>query len=277
MKVRHLDCATMCPFGGRWLSGHGSVFERARLAGHCLLVELDDGLLLVDTGLGLDNVTSPRERLGRSYLALTQPRLDPAQTAARQITALGLSPHDVRHVVLTHLDVDHAGGLPDFPEAMVHVMAAEHSAATSHGSSMESRRYRPAQWQHQPTWSLYEPEGEPWFGFECVRDLDGVPPEVLLVPLPGHTRGHAAVAVQESGGWLLHAGDAYFHRSEMDPDRRRCPPLLDLFERAVQFDGEQRLANQERLRALARENRGEVRVFCAHDAVELERLQAAER
>ncbi len=50
---------------------------------------------------------------------------------------------------------------------------------------------------------------------------------------------------------------------------------MNLFERVVQVDGERMRANQERLRQLARENRGEVRVFCAHDAVELERLQGA--
>ncbi len=265
----------MCPIGGRWLSGHGSLLERGRLVCHVLLVELDEGLLLVDTGLGVEDVTDPKRRLGRGWVALTQPKLDVAQTAARQIEALGYSPHDVRHVVLTHLDVDHAGGLGDFPEAMVHVMAAEHEAATLPRTAEERQRYRPVQWSHSPAWSLYKPEGEPWFGFECVRDLDGVPPEVLLVPLDGHTRGHAAVAVQTDGGWLLHAGDAYFHHSEMDPDRRRCPPLMNLFERLVQVDGERMRENQERLRQLARENRGEVRVFCAHDAVELERLQGA--
>lgn len=276
MKVRHLDCATLCPLGGRWLSGAGSLFERARLVCHVLLIELDEGLMLVDTGLGLADLAAPRERLGLGFLTLTQPKLDEAQTAARQIAALGHSPHDVRHVVLTHLDVDHAGGLADFPEAMVHVMAAEHEAAAFPHTPLQRRRYRPAQWSHSPAWSLYKPEGEPWFGFECVRDLDGVPPEVLLVPLDGHTRGHAAVAVQTDSGWLLHAGDAYFHRSEMDPDQRRCPPLMDLFERAVQTDGERMRANQERLRQLARENRGEVRVFSAHDPVELERLQGAQ-
>ena len=276
MKVRHLNCATLCPLGGRWLTGHGSPFERARLVCHCLLVELAEGLLLVDTGLGTADLRNPRQRLGRGFLALTQPKLDEAETAARQISALGYSPHDVRHVVLTHLDIDHAGGLGDFPEAMVHVLAAEHEAAAFPGSRLEQHRYRSGQWDHAPTWSLYKPEGEPWFGFECVRDLDGVAPEVLLVPLEGHTRGHAAVAVQTDGGWLLHAGDAYFHRSEMDPDRRRCPPLLDLFERMVQVDGELMRANQERLRQLARENRGEVRVFSAHDPVELERLQVAQ-
>src|SRR3546814_2886084 len=63
--------------------------------------------------------------------------------------------------------------------------------------------------------------GERWFGFEAVRDLDGLPPEILLVPLPGHTWGHSGVAVQEDGGgWLLHAGDAYFYRGEVGSQTR---------------------------------------------------------
>ena len=106
-----------------------------------------------------------------------------------------------------------------------------------------------------------------------MRDLSGLPPEILLIPLHGHTRGHSGVAVKAAGGWLLHAGDAYFHRLEMAPDRRRCPPLLDVFQRIVQIDGSARVRNQERLRALVRESSDEVRVFSAHDPVELERCQ----
>jgi dihydrofolate reductase len=40
----------------------------------------------------------------------------------------------------------------------------------------------------------YQPgDGEPWFGFERVRPLDGLPPEIALIPLIGHTFGHAGV------------------------------------------------------------------------------------
>jgi glyoxylase-like metal-dependent hydrolase (beta-lactamase superfamily II) len=42
-----------------------------------------------------------------------------------QVKQLGFSPRDVRHIVLTHLDSDHAGGLENFPEAHVHVLEAE--------------------------------------------------------------------------------------------------------------------------------------------------------
>ena len=51
--------------------------------------------------------------------------------------------------------------------------------------------------------------GERWYGFDCVRDLEGVGPDVLMVPLLGHTLGHAGVAVRRDDGWLFYAGDAY--------------------------------------------------------------------
>jgi hypothetical protein len=60
----------------------------------------------------------------------------------------------------------------------------------------------------------------------------------------------------------------------MDPNRRTCPVGLELFQRALAVDNDRRVANQERLRALAKEHAGEVRVFCAHDDVELERARA---
>jgi glyoxylase-like metal-dependent hydrolase (beta-lactamase superfamily II) len=271
MKVHHLDCATMCPYGGRLLSGKGALLGSAKLVCHCLLIETDSGLVLVDSGLGLRDVQTPEATLGRPFLLFARPRLDPAATALRQVTALGFAREDVRHVVLTHLDLDHAGGIQDFPRAKVHVLLDEKRAALAPRTRLEKMRYVQAHWEHAPDWVTYEPKGEPWFGFECVRELAGLPPEILFVPLRGHTRGHSGVAVDTGDGWLLHAGDAYFHHAEMDPDRRRCPPLLDVFQRIVEIDGPARVKNQQRLRGLVRENGAEVRVFSAHDPVELER------
>jgi glyoxylase-like metal-dependent hydrolase (beta-lactamase superfamily II) len=199
--------------------------------------------------------------------------LDPAETAKKRIEELGFSLHDVRHIVLTHLDLDHAGGIGDFPKATVHVLRAEHAAAASPATRLERRRYRPVHWAHGPEWALHEPEGEPWFGFASVRDIPGLPPEILMIPLIGHSRGHAGVVVKSDAGYLLHAGDAYFHHSEMDRDRRRCPPLLDLFQRIMETNADQRAANQRRLRQLVRESSDEVRVFCAHDPSELDQLR----
>jgi glyoxylase-like metal-dependent hydrolase (beta-lactamase superfamily II) len=274
MRVHHLNCATLCPRGGRLVNGSAPICcGRARLVCHCLLVETRDGLLLVDTGLGLADVLGRRGRGHTRQLRSLGSSLREEETAVRQVARLGYSPDEVRHVVLTHLDLDHAGGLSDFPKATVHVLAREREAASARRSFRERRRYAPATWSHMPRWALHHPdEGERWFGFQCVREIQGLPPEVLLVPLAGHTHGHAGVAVQTPERWLLHAGDAYFHYGEVNPDDPWCSPGLDLFQRAIAMNDGARRHNQERLRQLVREHRDAVRVFSAHDPTEFEAL-----
>jgi glyoxylase-like metal-dependent hydrolase (beta-lactamase superfamily II) len=268
MRVHHLNCGTFCPVGGRLMDGR-SPGLRGRLVCHCLLLETDGGLALVDTGLGLRDMQAPRSRLSLLYARILNIQFDETRTASRQVQRLGFSVQDVRHIVLTHLDFDHAGGLDDFPGAQVHLLAAEAETATARRGFVMTRRYRPQQWGDRSRWKLYRPEGEPWFGFEAVRDLEALPPEILLVPLPGHTRGHAGVAVRSNGGWLLHAGDAYFHHDELG-DERHCPPGLRGYQRLMEMDGPLRLRNQARLRQLAREHTGELAVMCSHDAFELD-------
>lgn len=260
MRVHHLNCATLCPPG--------------RLVGtlvcHVLAVESAAGVVLVDCGLGTADLVAPRDRLGL-FPWLVGARLDAAETARARLAALGIAPDDVRHVVLTHLDLDHAGGLADFPAATVHVGADEHAAATS---GRDRKRYRAAQWAHGPRWQLAPSGGgERWHGFDGVRALVGLPPEILRVPLVGHSHGHQGVAVRADDGWWLHAGDAYFHAGEMH-DPPAAPRTLRLFERLTEVDRAARLANQARLRALANDAAAGVRVFCAHDAAELARAQA---
>jgi glyoxylase-like metal-dependent hydrolase (beta-lactamase superfamily II) len=266
----------MCPIGGSLLGGKGLPVRRARLVCHCLLIETNDGLVLVDTGLGSADIAQASERFGTHFVFGMGPRLDPEETALRRVEALGFSAADVRHVVLTHMDVDHAGGLPDFPHAKVHVHAAELDAAEARSSLTRKLRYYPVQWAHGVDWVLHGELGEPWFGFECVRALPGLPPEIVIVPLFGHTLGHTGVAVEQAGDrWLLHAGDSYFHRGEVHAGEPRCPAGLAGFQSFMQEDGGARHANRRRLRALAAE-RPEIRIFSAHDPVELERMTAGE-
>ncbi|MFZ5755902.1 MAG: MBL fold metallo-hydrolase [Pseudomonadota bacterium] len=272
MRIHHLNCGTMCPHGGKLIGTPGGWLSPGRMVCHCLLVESNDGLVLVDTGMGTGDLADPAGSLGRPFVALTRPVLDPAETALAQVRALGFSPDDVRHIVVTHLDLDHAGGIPDFPKAQVHVHAKEHAAAMK-PSLREKARYRPAHFRHQPQWALHSESGERWFGFDAVRALPGAGDDVLMIPLHGHTRGHCGVAVRSGEGWLLHGGDAYFHHGELQ-DPPYCPPGLTLFQNIVQMDRTTRLANQERLRALAQAKAGTVRIFSAHDPVELERLAA---
>ncbi len=276
MRVHHLNCGTLCTAAPALIGGGAQVC-------HCLLIEAPNGLVLVDTGVGLADVRAPVERLGRGFLALSRPALQEAKTAVRQVEALGFSAGDVRHIVVTHLDLDHAGGLSDFPFAKVHISMQEHEGAMLSTTLRDRLRYRPQQWAHWPDFELYRTRGERWFGFDAIGQLRGLPPEILLVPLFGHTRGHCGVAVQttdtrSAAGWLFHAGDAYYHRDTVafsDPARgpraepARAPLAIRLFEAAMDQDRAARIANQARLRGMAAG--GEVELFCAHDPVELSR------
>lgn len=244
----------------------------ARLVCHCLLIETTAGLVLVDTGYGLKDVQKPHPRLSRTFTRLLNIQFRENETAIRQIEALGFSPRDVRHILLTHLDFDHAGGLEDFPHATIHVMSAELDAVRDRQGFIARRRYRPQQIDDVAKWQTYRAAGETWNGFEAVRQLAGLPPEILLVPLAGHTRGHAGIAVNTGAGWILHAGDAYFYRGEMGSEKRRCTPGLRLYQNMMEVDRTQRLHNQEKLRRLSCDASANVRILCAHDAVEFERF-----
>ncbi|MEW9554158.1 MBL fold metallo-hydrolase [Nonomuraea sp. NPDC050783] len=260
MRIHHLNLASMRPVDA--LDGGPAVPAVC----HALLVETPaDGLVLVESGLGTGDVARPGELLDREWIDLTAPALSPAEPAVRQLAALGHDPADVRHVVLTHLDVDHSGGLPDFPHARVHVMAAELEAALAEAPS---RRYRPGHWAHGPDWVLYDGDGTRWLGVDGVRPLAGLPEDFLLVPLPGHTPGHAGVAVHDGRRWLLHAGDAYFYHGELAAEPR-SHPMFDVVQLGSQVDAGRRLDSRERLRALAGEHG--VTVLSAHDPWELAR------
>jgi glyoxylase-like metal-dependent hydrolase (beta-lactamase superfamily II) len=274
MRIHHLNTGTMCPIGRRLVNGTGSIFQRARMVCHCLLAETNDGLVLVDTGIGLGDIASPI-RLGRKWVRQTTPRLDPAETAVRQVKALGFSPADVRHILLTHLDRDHAGGIPDFPKAKVHVHRREHDMAVANKIAAPRGRYITGQWQHGPDWAFYGEGGEDWFGFKGVRALGGREPDILMIPLPGHTLGHCGIAVRGKDKWFLHAGDAYFFHGELQP-RPHMPFVLGIFQRRADMDRTTRISNRERLRSLKAAHGADVTIFNSHDPVDYENCRCGQ-
>ncbi|MBF4768543.1 MBL fold metallo-hydrolase [Nocardioides agariphilus] len=266
--IHHLNCGTMSlavTFGER--------LAPRRIVAHCLLVERSEGLLLVDTGFGMGDVRREPGRMTYSSRQLLRPALDPAETAIGQLRAMGHDPRDVTDIVLTHMDFDHVGGLGDFPQATVHVFGAELDAAT-HPTLRERSRYRKAMWAHGPKWRVLADAGDQWEGFGAVTALDtNGADDVVLVPLHGHTRGHCGVAVRRPGdaGWLFHAGDAFFdHREAHDPPA--CAPGLAIFQRLMAVDHGQRMRNLERVRELRSAHTGDIDVFCAHAAADLDRF-----
>jgi glyoxylase-like metal-dependent hydrolase (beta-lactamase superfamily II) len=171
----------------------------------CLLIETNQGPVLIDTGPGLDDYVH-KPGIIRAFQLVTVVPLNPDEAAVRQVARLGYGPEEVRHIVLTHMHFDHCGGLPDFPQATVHVHRREHKAFAERPRHWTDLAYVRRHIAHRPRFALYEDTGESWFDLPAIR----LPfePEVWLVPLFGHSRGHCGVAVQTGSGWLFHVGDA---------------------------------------------------------------------
>jgi glyoxylase-like metal-dependent hydrolase (beta-lactamase superfamily II) len=274
MRIHHLNCGTFCPAGRKLFNREGGMLERGRLVCHCFLLEGPTGLTLVDTGLGTHDVQHPNGHLpGVLWQALTKAALRMEETALHQVKALGFDPRDVRHIVLTHLDFDHAGGLADFPEAEIHVLDEEHEQALHPQKLMDRVRYSQDQFSHGPKWHLHSAGGDRWLGFESVKVLED---DVLLIPLRGHSRGHCGVAVRNGQGWILNCGDAAFDRGEVSGAERQCPPGLRAYQNVFQFDRKARMQNQNRLRELAVMQRGKVQIITSHDPFQFDQAVAHE-
>ena len=264
--IHHLNCGTLRPFGFV-LSDTATLFSKAYLVVHCLLIESSDGLILVDSGYGIKDRTNPNLPM-RAFMAISGSAHDLREAAANQVLALGYQIEDVRHIIQTHLHLDHAGGLPDFPHAKVHVHALEFQAAQNAKTFLEHYLLR-EHWVHQPDWELYDSTAEEWFGFDAIRLLKNVAPEIWLIPLPGHTRGHCGVAIKTDETWLLHCGDAYLSRSDIAPEEstRSRPNWIQPF-------AERLFPHVPRLRALHKKHGDEIEIFCSHDPFELARFQS---
>lgn len=270
LRVHHISCGSFHPPCALLVDGNGSLLSRASYVIHCLLIELPDSLLLVDTGLGEEDMAAPLRRLG--------PGMAWGGGAARGTTALehicrlGYKAADVRHIILTHLDKDHAGGLSDFPQATAHVHPAELAAALRRAGVVERQRYNPAHFAHGPCWQpLDEAKRMDWQGQPALR-ISGLTDSLLVLPLPGHSAGHCGVALHDGARWLLHCGDSVYHRAWLDGERPTA--VIQLIEAMLQSSGPQRRSSRERVQQLVAD--GGATVFCSHDRLAFEQLGGVE-
>jgi len=240
---------------------------------HVLMVETANGLVLIDSGFGTRDCEDPGRRVGPSR-HLIRPVLDPAEAAVNQIERLGFRPDDVRHIVVTHFDGDHIGGISDLPEAQVHVSAAEAFGALQTPSRGEKMRFRPVQWAHRPKIVEHSPDGEKWRGFASAKELTDVAPGIVLVSLPGHTRGHACIADDAGHRWLMHCGDSFFYHGTVD-GTAVMPRALAAFEWATAFDRNMVRQNHARLVELFERRESDMVMICSHDRTNFEHARAS--
>ncbi|MFI2284629.1 MBL fold metallo-hydrolase [Nocardia beijingensis] len=250
VRIHELNCGTLDVPGGE------AVFGVAHFICRCLLIEAEDRLIAVDTGIGRHDIESPEERLGQDWLRRVHPALDPDETLLAQVIALGRDPRELSDVILTHHHRDHVGGLADFPWARVHA-SPTCRAVVEEGTD----RVVAAQWAHEVVWAPTPKPAADWRGYRTWV-LDDIPASVRLVDLPGHSPGHAGVVIDDSsiGRELLHVGDAIHHHAQL---ACAAPPAVEAFAASTQHDEAERLRTQRRLAELAAE--GSVRLLNAHD------------
>jgi glyoxylase-like metal-dependent hydrolase (beta-lactamase superfamily II) len=170
--------------------------NRIRLAMRCLLLEGEEGRILVDVGIG--------HKLSPKLADIYRVEHD-VHTLERSLAALDLTPADVSDVLLTHLHFDHAGGstklegeqiVPTFPKARYHVQRRNLENAR-HPNPRERASYMAENFEalfEHGALDDWDGQRETWEGIE-------------LISAEGHTRGQQLVRVSGPEGSLYFVAD----------------------------------------------------------------------
>ena len=172
-------------------------------------VEHPEGVIVIDTGetartseAGYFPRWHPYFRTGlREWVR-------PEEEVGPQLERLGITPSEVRWLVMTHLHTDHAGGLHHFPTSEILVSRVElEKAAGRMGRMRGYLNNRFPDW-FQPRAIDFRPDAVGPFPESFTLTQAG---DVRLVPVPGHTAGQLAVVVEENGGpSVFIAGDSSY-------------------------------------------------------------------
>lgn len=254
LKIHHLDCGSFCPHFSQTL------FGVSHFSCHCLLVETPKNLILVDTGL---SELFLKLNKNPAHQFLTRPKFTAADSAKAQVQKLGYNISDVTDIIATHVDQDHIGAVHEFKSARLHL----HNNELEHLNSQQQggvQRFSSEYTRNTKEMITYTEFGEDWFGFKSVKQMSYLPPEILLVPLVGHTSGHSGVALRLNEGWLLHAGDAYFFKEDMNLDNTEKNFKGEIFQSFDAIHNLNRLKNQKRLAELHRDYKN-IQIINSHD------------
>jgi N-acyl homoserine lactone hydrolase len=180
------------------------------------------GAIVIDTGLHPSCAQDVTGNMGRGANLIYHPRMDHEQALRAQLPARGVQLADVRVVIMTHLHVDHASAVSEFPNATFLVDRREWAAAAE-GDFREGYHHR--QFDHAFDWRGIDYEAEPvqsFAGFARSLDVFG-DGSVRVVSTPGHTPGHQSVVLRCRRGEVLVVGDAAYTERELRGETR---PLL---------------------------------------------------
>jgi N-acyl homoserine lactone hydrolase len=173
-------------------------------------IEHPEGVIVVDTGAAAHLKSLPRWHPYFRFAVRFD--IEPEQEAGPQLRGLGIGARDVKTVVLTHLHIDHDGGLAHFPHSRILASAGE--IARTSGIAGAMLGYLPKRW---PKW--FAPEPLAWQPTACGPFASSAPisaaGDVIAVPTPGHTPNHLSVVVRDGDHEIMLAGDASYLESTM--------------------------------------------------------------
>ena len=183
-------------------NGWSAVFRRSRpyeFPVFSFVIEHPEGPIAIDTGL----TARAKRPMGQGVIGAPRPVIQSDEEIKPQMRAMGLAPEDVRQVVLTHLDWDHAGGLGSFPNAEVLVHRPEFEFASKVRGKL---RYQPKLWPASFGPTVYDLDPEPVGPFPASKAVTESG-DLRLVSIPGHSAGQVGVIVETEGPTLFFAAD----------------------------------------------------------------------
>ena len=192
----------------RWIRVGGSD-DYVEIPVLAFLVETDDKLILIDCGCSPVVAEDPERAWGKLAL-LYHPTVGSDDLVDAQIRKAGFEVGDITDVVLTHLHMDHVGGLRLLDNPRIWLQRAEYRWGYSpdlHGAG----GYYPEEYD-LPDLDIHLLDGD----FEIA---DGV--QCMLTP--GHTVGHQSVLVRLPSQLICIVGDAAYNRQLLD--RRSAPAV----------------------------------------------------
>ena len=250
-KLYHIDCGhSLANDESVWTPGQ-NVGKSIEFSSTCYLIKHGSDILIWDTGVPEATIDDPN---GWSTLpSLIVYHLD--KTISSQLAQIGLTPADVKYVLVSHTHGDHIGNIGLFPDATVVMQKAEYD------------------WINSP------PPADPNIKTLVIlaRKLLGQPRRlelvtgdidffrdgsVRLISTPGHTPGSQSLMVHlAKTGYVVLSGDVVHFESNFEHD---IVPALNV-------DKAKSIASMDRVRELMKQYNA--KMFINHDKRQTDTLK----
>lgn len=148
------------------------------------LLETDEGIILIDTGLKT-GMSAPAKKLGAPlYMG------DKVDDYMASFAALGYKPEQVTKILVTHKHGDHTDCIAEFPSAKVYISPEDADALKLEGENIMRSEYKES--------------------FKNFPRAEQVAPGLWFIQAKGHTMGNSIVILEHDGLYYMFQGDVTY-------------------------------------------------------------------